>query len=109
MLLPLLLAANAAAVDGAAALEHARRLAALGPHPFGSTLSRVAADYVSSELTTAGLSEVHLQRFESEGLAGTNVVGTLRAPGPEFERYGETFDPEDPGSEMEIWIPVEPA
>ncbi len=100
MLLPLLLAANAAAVDGAAALEHARRLAALGPHPFGSTLSRVAADYVSSELTTAGLSEVHLQRFESEGLAGTNVVGTLRAPGPEFVVVAAHHDtaPASPGA-----------
>jgi AraC family transcriptional regulator len=35
--------------------------------------------------------------------------GYQRAPGPEFERYGEAFDPEYPESEMEIWIPIEPA
>ncbi|MBN1661511.1 MAG: AraC family transcriptional regulator [Anaerolineae bacterium] len=32
-----------------------------------------------------------------------------RACGPEFERYGEAFDPQSPESEMEIWIPIEPA
>jgi len=32
-----------------------------------------------------------------------------RACGPEFERYGEAFDPGNPESEMEIWIPIEPA
>lgn len=34
--------------------------------------------------------------------------GYRRTCGPEFERYGEAFDPQDPRSEMEIWIPVEP-
>lgn len=29
-----------------------------------------------------------------------------RAPGPEFELYDENFDPEDPSSEMYIYVPV---
>ena len=31
-----------------------------------------------------------------------------RAPGPEFERYGEEFDPGDPESPLHLYIPVEP-
>ena len=41
VLLPLLLSAS---IDGQAALEHASRLAALGPHPWGTTLNKAAAD-----------------------------------------------------------------
>ena len=29
-----------------------------------------------------------------------------RMPGPEFEFYPETFDPEDGSSELQIWVPV---
>ncbi|MCL7452058.1 MAG: GyrI-like domain-containing protein [Anaerolineae bacterium] len=32
--------------------------------------------------------------------------GYERPEGPEFELYGPAFDPRDPGSEMEVWIPV---
>ena len=31
-----------------------------------------------------------------------------RAPGPELERYDEDFDPNNPSSVMQVWIPVEP-
>lgn len=81
LLLPLLLAAS---VDGSAALRHASALAALGPHPWGSTRNEAAALYVAAQLRAAGLSEVELQRFERHGTQGTNVLGTLRGPGDEF-------------------------
>lgn len=80
-LLALLLAAT---IDGSAALQHASALAALGPHPWGSTRNEAAALYVAAQLRAAGLAEVELQRFERHGLQGTNVVGTLSAPGEEF-------------------------
>ncbi|HTU64354.1 MAG TPA: GyrI-like domain-containing protein [Steroidobacteraceae bacterium] len=32
--------------------------------------------------------------------------GYVQAMGPFFERYDEKFDPADPGSQVEIWIPV---
>lgn len=31
-----------------------------------------------------------------------------RAPGPEFEFYGDDFDPDDPESPMQVYIPVLP-
>jgi AraC family transcriptional regulator len=33
--------------------------------------------------------------------------GHRRTGGPEFELYDERFSPEDPSSEMEIYIPIE--
>ena len=74
----------AAAIDGNAALQHASALAALGPHPWGSTRDAAAALYVAAQMRAAGLGEVELQRFERHGIQGTNVVGTLRAPDEEF-------------------------
>jgi AraC family transcriptional regulator len=32
--------------------------------------------------------------------------GYQRAPGPEFELYDESFDPEDPSSKMDAYIPL---
>ena len=32
--------------------------------------------------------------------------GYQRAPGPEFELYDESFDPKDPSSEMDVYIPI---
>lgn len=99
MLLSLFLASSLT-VSGQAAAEHARRLASLGPHPWGSTLNAAAAQYVASQFREAGLSEVRLQPFESYGIAGANVVGTLRAAGPEFIVIGAHHDttPESPGA-----------
>jgi hypothetical protein len=77
MLVPALLAAT---IDGTAALRHASRLAALGPHPWGSALGRGAAQYVAAELGQSGLSEVRLEEFERGGTRGLNVVGVR--PGP---------------------------
>jgi hypothetical protein len=74
----------AAAVDGGAALQHAAALAALGPHPWGSTRNEAAAEYVAAQMRASGLPEVELQRFERHGIQGVNVVGTLRAPGDDF-------------------------
>lgn len=92
--------ALAAGLDGAAAHEHASRLAALGPHPWGSPRNALAAQYVASQFRDAGLQEVRLQPFESHGVSGQNVIGVLRAPGPEFVVVGAHHDtaPEAPGA-----------
>ncbi len=96
-LLCLLLAAS---IDGEAALRHASALAALGPHPVGSARNQAAAEYVAASLREAGLESVELQPFQRNGLAGTNVVATLRAPGEEFVLVGAHHDtaPEAPGA-----------
>lgn len=36
-------------------------------------------------------------------------AGYRRAEGPEFERYDEDFEPGNPNSEMDLYIPIEPA
>src|SRR6185503_9987814 len=57
-------------------------------------------EYVAAQFREAGLSEVQLQDFESHGIRGTNVVGVLRATGPEFVVVGAHHDsaPEAPGA-----------
>jgi hypothetical protein len=82
----------AATIDGQAALRHASALAALGPHPWGSPRNQAAAAYVAAQLREAGLDSVELQPFERHGVQGTNVVGTLRAPGDELVVLGAHHD-----------------
>jgi hypothetical protein len=82
----------AATIDGQAALRHASALAALGPHPWGSPRNQAAAAYVAAQLREAGLDSVELQPFERNGVQGTNVVGTLRAPGEELVVIGAHHD-----------------
>jgi hypothetical protein len=96
-LVPLLLLAS---FDGEAALKHAAALAALGPHPIGSPRSSFAAEYVASQFRAAGLSEVRLQEFQAQGKSGANVLGVLRASGPEFILVGAHHDtaPDAPGA-----------
>jgi len=89
---PLLGLLLAASIDGGAALRHASALAALGPHPWGSTRNEAAAQYVAAQMRAAGLAEVELQRFERHGIQGTNVVGTLRGPGEELLLVGAHHD-----------------
>jgi aminopeptidase YwaD len=90
----------AAAIDGQAALGHASKLSALGPHKWGSPLNGAAADYVAAQFGEAGLQEVRQQAFSSQGLHGSNVIGVLPAPGPEFVLVGAHHDtaPEAPGA-----------
>lgn len=90
----------AAALDGEAALRHASALAALGPHPWGSPRAAPAAEYVAAQFREAGLDEVRLQDFASHGIRGANVIGVLRAPGPEFVVVGAHHDtaPGAPGA-----------
>ncbi|HVO12471.1 MAG TPA: M20/M25/M40 family metallo-hydrolase [Vicinamibacteria bacterium] len=90
----------AAAIDGEAALRHASALAALGPHPWGSTRNEAAALYVAAQMRNAGLDAVELQRFERGGTVGTNVVGTLRGRGGELIVIGAHHDtvPGSPGA-----------
>jgi hypothetical protein len=92
--------ALAAAVDGQTALRHAAALTALGPHPFGSTRTRAAAEYVASELRDVGVAEVQVLEFENAGRRGANVVGVLRAPGDEFVLIASHHDtaPASPGA-----------
>jgi len=98
MILALLL--FAASFDGEAALRHAAKLASLGPHPWGSARNSFAAQYVAAQFREAGLSEVRLQEFESHGIKGANVIGTLRARGPEFIVVSAHHDtvPDAPGA-----------
>ena len=97
--LPALLMA-AVSIDGDAALRHASALAALGPHPWGSPRSAVAAQYVESRFRAAGLAEVRLQPFTSQGIAGQNVLGVVRGSGPELVVVGAHHDtaPAAPGA-----------
>lgn len=90
---------SATAFDGAAALRHASALAALGPHPWGSTRNAAAAQYVAAEMRAAGL-DVELQPFTRGGRPGANVVGTLRGPGDDFVLVAAHHDtaPEAPGA-----------
>jgi hypothetical protein len=90
----------AASVSGEAALRHASRLAALGPHPLGSPRVSLAASYVESQFREAGLQEVRRQTFESFGVTGANVLGVLRGPGTEFIVVAAHHDtaPEAPGA-----------
>jgi len=89
----------AVSIDGTAALRHASALAALGPHPWGSTRNAAAAQYVAAQMRAAGL-DVEMQPFTQGGIAGTNVVGTLRGPGDDFVVLGAHHDtaPEAPGA-----------
>jgi hypothetical protein len=90
----------AAAIDGEAALHHASALAALGPHPWGSPRNRAAAEYVAVQFRDAGLTEVRLQEFETQGTTGANVIGVVRARGPEMIVVGAHHDtvPDAPGA-----------
>ncbi len=90
---------SATAFDGAAALRHASALAALGPHPWGSTRNAAAAQYVAAEMRAAGL-DVEIQPFTRGGRSGANVVGTLRGPGDDFVLVAAHHDtvPEAPGA-----------
>jgi hypothetical protein len=88
-LVPLLLALS---IDGEAARGHASALAALGPHPFGSPRGRAAAEFVAAQFRVVELQEVRLQEFEAGGATGANVIGVLRAPGPEFIVVGAHHD-----------------
>ncbi len=96
-LLALLLAAN---VSGEAALEHASRLSALGPHPWGSPRVSLAARYVEAQFQQAGLRDVRLQPFESHGVQGANVLGVLPGRAKEFLVVGAHHDttPDSPGA-----------
>src|SRR4029450_4553767 len=89
-MIPLLLLA--AAIDGEAALRHASALAALGPHAWGSPRNRAAAEYVAVQFREAGLTEVRLQEFETQGTQGANVIGVLRARAPEMVVVGAHHD-----------------
>ncbi|MBN2370664.1 MAG: M28 family peptidase [Vicinamibacteria bacterium] len=98
MICALILAA--ATINADAALGHARRLSALGPHPWGSTLNSAAAEYIASQFREVGLEGVRLQRFESHGVLGANVVGVLRSSDVGFILIGAHHDtaPGSPGA-----------
>jgi len=84
----LLLLAN---FDGAAALRHASALSALGPRPWGSPRTGAAASYIAAQLRSAG-AEVRVEPFESHGIRGANVIGTLKGDSPEFVILGAHHD-----------------
>src|SRR5688572_23086969 len=81
----------AASFDGAAALRHASALSALGPRPWGSPRTGAAASYIEAQLRAAGAT-VRLEPFESHGIRGANVIGTLKGDSPEFLVIGAHHD-----------------
>ncbi len=89
-----------AAVDGQMVLRHTKALTALGPHPFGSPRTRAAAEYVAAQFRDVGLGEVQVVEFQSAGRQGANVIGVLRASGPEFLVIATHHDtaPDSPGA-----------
>jgi len=91
-MLPLTALLLAGALDAGAALEHASRLAALGPHAFGSPRNELAAEYVAAELRDAGVAELQRQPFSAGGRRGVNVIGVLRGSGPGFVVLGAHHD-----------------
>jgi len=90
----------ALAVDGEAALGHAARLSALGPHPLGSPRSEIAAEYVAAQFRAAGLSEVREQPFRHSEGRGANVIGVLRGASAGIVVIGGHHDtaPASPGA-----------
>jgi hypothetical protein len=91
-MVPLTALLLAGALDAGAALEHASRLAALGPHAFGSPRTELAAEYVAGQLREAGVSELRRQQFSAGGRRGINVIGVLRGSGPGFVVLGAHHD-----------------
>jgi AraC family transcriptional regulator len=61
-----------------------------------------AQTYAVFPTTMPTLTETYDQLYES----WLPQSGYKHAGGPEFEYYGETFDPSDPTSEMQIYIPI---
>ena len=47
------------------------------------------------------------QAFDAIYTTWLPTSGYQQAAGPYFERYGETFNPDDPAPKLEIYIPVE--
>lgn len=61
-------------------------------------------NYAVFQTSINGLMETMRHAYES-WMPQSNYQ---RAPGAEFEFYGEDFDPEDPDSPMQVYIPVLP-
>lgn len=64
----------------------------------------LAQNYAVFPTTLSTLMQTMSQAYES-WLPGSNY---RRAPGPEFELYGDNFEPDDPDSPFQLYIPVEP-
>jgi AraC family transcriptional regulator len=74
--------------------------------PTGMVALEVPAQtYAVFPCTLPGLREVY-QEFYGIWLPRSAYV---RAPGPELEVYGETFDPRDPDSIFDVYVPVRAA
>jgi len=76
-----------------------------GPLPAGMTaITLPAGAYAFFSYPLSGLGkgfgEIHNQLIPASNYQ--------QAAGPFFERYDEKFDPRDPRSAVEIWIPVKP-
>lgn len=73
------------------------------PLPSGMTVWPIAAaDYAVFETTLSSMGST-MEKIYSEWLPSS---GYRPAPGPSFERYGESFNPENPVSVLSIYIPV---
>jgi len=61
-----------------------------------------AADYGVFETTLPAMGAT-MEKIYSEWLPASSY---RQAPGPSFERYGESFNPQNPASVLSIYIPV---
>jgi len=73
--------------DAARAFEDLRQIVAIGPRPAGSPGAQRARDYVTRQLTAAGLSALE-QRFDAQTPLGPTRMVNLRVPLPGQDASG---------------------
>ena len=72
--------------------------------PAGMTSWQVpATTYAVFETTLPAIGDTFVYIFDT----WLPTAGYRQVAGPHFERYGERFDPGDPASTLEIYVPVE--
>jgi AraC family transcriptional regulator len=88
-----------------AVLHYMAAVSVAGPGAVPAGMTRLdvpAGTYASTKSPLSGLSTCFGELFEKLLPAS----GYAQAPGPYFERYDEKFDPGNPGSLVEICLPV---
>jgi glutaminyl-peptide cyclotransferase len=83
-------------VDGARALDLAKRLCALGPRVAGTEGSRAARELIKAELALAGITKVDEQSFKEKTPKGevefTNLIGILPGKRPDAIAIAAHYD-----------------
>jgi AraC family transcriptional regulator len=92
-------------VPGALEYTAAVAVASAAAVPPGMTvLTLPAGTYARFSYPLSGLAAGFAEIYERLLPAS----GHVQRPGPSFERYGADFCPDEPGSPVEIWLPVAP-